>query len=171
MHLTNYSVNKHNENFERDETIDKGSKRSVAWFSEFLQSNDFDVAKFWNDVSVSVQIYSTLSLTPKSSFIYGFILIFCVSTFDYYSPWQIILIPPQHDSDTGALKFTGWGYALQVSFFRDFLSDLALCRSLPFLWFFDVRSGALHYHVRLTCIMGCYCHYFQTLCPPFIYPE
>ncbi|XP_048108998.1 tubulin polyglutamylase TTLL7 isoform X2 [Alosa alosa] len=51
MHLTNYSVNKHNENFERDETIDKGSKRSVGWFSEFLRSNDFDVAKFWNDVS------------------------------------------------------------------------------------------------------------------------
>ena len=53
MHLTNYSVNKHNENFERDETIDKGSKRSVGWFSEFLQANNYDVAKFWNDVSVS----------------------------------------------------------------------------------------------------------------------
>ena len=27
MHLTNYSINKHNENFDRDESIDSGSKR------------------------------------------------------------------------------------------------------------------------------------------------
>lgn len=53
MHLTNYSVNKHNENFERDETVDKGSKRSIGWFTEFLRTNDYDVAKFWGDVSVS----------------------------------------------------------------------------------------------------------------------
>lgn len=52
MHLTNYSVNKHNENFERDETVDKGSKRSISWFTEFLRTNDYDVAKFWGDVSV-----------------------------------------------------------------------------------------------------------------------
>ncbi|KAJ8277796.1 hypothetical protein GJAV_G00080150 [Gymnothorax javanicus] len=51
MHLTNYSVNKHNEHFERDETVDKGSKRSIGWFTEFLRTNDHDVAKFWGDVS------------------------------------------------------------------------------------------------------------------------
>ncbi|KAJ7986715.1 hypothetical protein DPEC_G00342770 [Dallia pectoralis] len=51
MHLTNYSVNKHNENFGRDETADKGSKRSIGWFTEFLRINDYDVAKFWGDVS------------------------------------------------------------------------------------------------------------------------
>ncbi|XP_013855480.1 tubulin polyglutamylase TTLL7 isoform X1 [Austrofundulus limnaeus] len=51
MHLTNYSVNKHNENFERDETEDKGSKRSINWFTEFLRTNDYDVAKFWGDIS------------------------------------------------------------------------------------------------------------------------
>ncbi|XP_064189483.1 tubulin polyglutamylase TTLL7 [Anguilla rostrata] len=51
MHLTNYSVNKHNENFERDETADKGSKRSIGWFTEFLRTHDHDVAKFWGDVS------------------------------------------------------------------------------------------------------------------------
>ncbi|XP_072294554.1 tubulin polyglutamylase TTLL7 isoform X5 [Eucyclogobius newberryi] len=51
MHLTNYSVNKHNENFERDETVDKGSKRSISWFTEFLRANDYDVAKFWGDIS------------------------------------------------------------------------------------------------------------------------
>ncbi|CAG5864397.1 unnamed protein product [Menidia menidia] len=51
MHLTNYSVNKHNENFERDETVDKGSKRSISWFTEFLRTSDYDVAKFWGDIS------------------------------------------------------------------------------------------------------------------------
>lgn len=51
MHLTNYSVNKHNENFERDETVDKGSKRSISWFTEFLRANDYDVSKFWGDIS------------------------------------------------------------------------------------------------------------------------
>uniref|UniRef100_A0A8C7YVR6 Tubulin tyrosine ligase-like family, member 7 n=1 Tax=Oryzias sinensis TaxID=183150 RepID=A0A8C7YVR6_9TELE len=51
MHLTNYSVNKHNENFERDETVDKGSKRSISWFTQFLRCNDYDVAKFWGDIS------------------------------------------------------------------------------------------------------------------------
>ncbi|XP_053326038.1 tubulin polyglutamylase TTLL7 [Spea bombifrons] len=51
MHLTNYSVNKHNENFERDETENRGSKRSIRWFTEFLRSNDHDVAKFWSDIS------------------------------------------------------------------------------------------------------------------------
>uniref|UniRef100_A0A8C1V9C3 Tubulin tyrosine ligase-like family, member 7 n=1 Tax=Cyprinus carpio TaxID=7962 RepID=A0A8C1V9C3_CYPCA len=51
MHLTNYSVNKHNEKFGRDETVDKGSKRSIGWFTEFLRTNDYDVAKFWGDVS------------------------------------------------------------------------------------------------------------------------
>ncbi|XP_030062157.1 tubulin polyglutamylase TTLL7 isoform X2 [Microcaecilia unicolor] len=51
MHLTNYSVNKHNENFEQVETEDKGSKRSIRWFTEFLQMNDHDVSKFWNDIS------------------------------------------------------------------------------------------------------------------------
>ncbi|XP_040263891.1 tubulin polyglutamylase TTLL7 isoform X5 [Bufo bufo] len=53
MHLTNYSVNKHNENFERDETEDRGSKRSIRWFTEFLRANDHDVAKFWNDISIN----------------------------------------------------------------------------------------------------------------------
>ncbi|EPY77075.1 hypothetical protein CB1_001326030 [Camelus ferus] len=51
MHLTNYSVNKHNERFERDETENKGSKRSIKWFTEFLQANQHDVAKFWSDIS------------------------------------------------------------------------------------------------------------------------
>lgn len=66
MHLTNYSVNKHNENFERDETVDKGSKRSISWFTEFLRINDYDVAKFWGDISVSVPSKQTDKNTSGS---------------------------------------------------------------------------------------------------------
>ncbi|CAM4641834.1 unnamed protein product [Leuciscus chuanchicus] len=51
MHLTNYSVNKHSENFDRDETEDKGSKRSIDWFREYLRTSGYDVDKFWDDVS------------------------------------------------------------------------------------------------------------------------
>ncbi|KAM6264973.1 tubulin polyglutamylase TTLL7 isoform 5-T7 [Spheniscus humboldti] len=53
MHLTNYSVNKHNEHFGRDETEDKGSKRSIKWFTEFLETNNLDVSKFWSDISIN----------------------------------------------------------------------------------------------------------------------
>lgn len=60
MHLTNYSVNKHNERFERDETENKGSKRSIRWFTEFLQANEHDVAKFWSDISVRLYTISQL---------------------------------------------------------------------------------------------------------------
>lgn len=61
MHLTNYSVNKHNERFERNETEDKGSKRSIKWFTEFLQANQHDVSKFWNDISV--RLFCSVTVT------------------------------------------------------------------------------------------------------------
>ena len=64
MHLTNYSVNKHNERFERDETENKGSKRSIKWFTEFLQANQHDVAKFWSDISVRLHHFIILIVFP-----------------------------------------------------------------------------------------------------------
>lgn len=64
MHLTNYSVNKHNERFERDETENKGSKRSIKWFTEFLQANQHDVAKFWSDISVRLHHFIILIVSP-----------------------------------------------------------------------------------------------------------
>lgn len=64
MHLTNYSVNKHNEHFERDETENRGSKRSIKWFTEFLQANQHDVAKFWSDISVRVYHSTITTVSP-----------------------------------------------------------------------------------------------------------
>lgn len=34
MHLTNYSINKHNENFDQDDSDDSGSKR--YWIYQFF---------------------------------------------------------------------------------------------------------------------------------------
>ena len=36
MHLTNYSINKHNDNFDRDDSDDSGSKRYVQHSDEEL---------------------------------------------------------------------------------------------------------------------------------------
>lgn len=47
MHLTNYSVNKHSSAFNNDEGIDKGSKRTLKYFSSWLSQNGYNVAELW----------------------------------------------------------------------------------------------------------------------------
>ena len=51
MHLTNYSVNKHNEFYEKGASMDAGSKRSIKSFNEYLRRNDYDVALLWRNIS------------------------------------------------------------------------------------------------------------------------
>ncbi|KAL8590371.1 hypothetical protein ACOMHN_011585 [Nucella lapillus] len=51
MHLTNYSVNKHNEFYERNMGTDSGSKRSIRYFNEYLRHNDIDVALLWRNIA------------------------------------------------------------------------------------------------------------------------
>ncbi|KAL3870089.1 hypothetical protein ACJMK2_042702 [Sinanodonta woodiana] len=51
MHLTNYSVNKHNEYYEKGTSNDTGSKRSIKAFNEYLRRNDRDVALLWRNIS------------------------------------------------------------------------------------------------------------------------
>ena len=52
MHLTNYSVNKHSSAFNNDEGIDKGSKRTLKYFSSWLSQNGYNVAELWARVHV-----------------------------------------------------------------------------------------------------------------------
>lgn len=47
MHLTNYSINKHSEAFDRDEDFDKGSKRSLKYFNGWLIRNGYNVSELW----------------------------------------------------------------------------------------------------------------------------
>lgn len=51
MHLTNYSVNRHNEFYEKGTSVDSGSKRSIRFFKEFLRRNDYDVGLLWRNIS------------------------------------------------------------------------------------------------------------------------
>jgi len=41
-HLTNYSLNKHSENFDHNDDVDKGSKRSLTSFYEYLEQEGID---------------------------------------------------------------------------------------------------------------------------------
>ena len=54
MHLTNYSVNKYNEKFERHNDMDRGSKRSVKSLLRQLASEGHDTVKLWRSISVRV---------------------------------------------------------------------------------------------------------------------
>ncbi|KAM9837877.1 tubulin polyglutamylase ttll6 [Aulostomus maculatus] len=48
MHLTNYSINKHSENFVRDD--DTGSKRKLSTLTKHLESNCWNTEKMWSDI-------------------------------------------------------------------------------------------------------------------------
>ncbi|KAM5206892.1 LOW QUALITY PROTEIN: tubulin polyglutamylase TTLL13 [Hipposideros larvatus] len=45
MHLTNYAINKHNENFVRDDTM--GSKRKLSTLNAWLQEHSYDPREIW----------------------------------------------------------------------------------------------------------------------------
>jgi hypothetical protein len=56
MHLTNYSVNKYNIDYEISRsTIDgekTGSKRSLKYLLEYLRSHNQDATTLWKDIQV-----------------------------------------------------------------------------------------------------------------------
>ncbi|CAH1775587.1 unnamed protein product [Owenia fusiformis] len=51
MHLTNYSVNKHSENYEKSGSVETGSKRSLKYFNDYLRKNDYDVRHMWTKIT------------------------------------------------------------------------------------------------------------------------
>jgi hypothetical protein len=51
MHLTNYAINKTNENFEHTDAIDQGSKRTIKWLNQWLAENGHDVDALWENVA------------------------------------------------------------------------------------------------------------------------
>lgn len=56
MHLTNYSINKKNDNFDRTEDISAGSKRSLQYLKDMLRKEDIDVNTLWKNIAVSDNI-------------------------------------------------------------------------------------------------------------------
>jgi len=51
MHLTNYSINKHSENYRKDMDGVSGSKRSLRYFTEYLRRAEYNVADIWAKVT------------------------------------------------------------------------------------------------------------------------
>ncbi|NXX75139.1 TTL13 polyglutamylase, partial [Urocolius indicus] len=48
MHLTNYAINKGNENFIQDDT--KGSKRKLSTLNAWMRDNSYNTTKLWEDI-------------------------------------------------------------------------------------------------------------------------
>ncbi|XP_013367928.1 PREDICTED: tubulin polyglutamylase TTLL13 isoform X2 [Chinchilla lanigera] len=48
MHLTNYAINKHNENFVRDDAV--GSKRKLSTLNAWLREHGYDPRELWGDI-------------------------------------------------------------------------------------------------------------------------
>ncbi|XP_029658054.1 tubulin polyglutamylase ttll6-like isoform X2 [Octopus sinensis] len=48
MHLTNYSINKHSEDFVRDDNA--GSKRRISTVNKYMRDHGYDVDKLWRDI-------------------------------------------------------------------------------------------------------------------------
>ncbi|KAH9492090.1 Tubulin polyglutamylase ttll7 [Bulinus truncatus] len=51
MHLTNYSVNKQSQFYEKNNGHDTGSKRSIRYFNEYLRRSDIDGGLLWRNIS------------------------------------------------------------------------------------------------------------------------
>jgi len=69
MHLTNYSVNKTNENFERHNDMDRGSKRSVKSLMKHLSNDGHDTVKVWRDIADLV-VKTLIVASPEVSHAY-----------------------------------------------------------------------------------------------------
>ncbi|NXK68719.1 TTL13 polyglutamylase, partial [Sylvietta virens] len=61
MHLTNYAINKHNENFVEDDTV--GSKRKLSTLNAWMAEHSYDTAKLWADID-DIVIKTLISAHP-----------------------------------------------------------------------------------------------------------
>ncbi|XP_074822801.1 tubulin polyglutamylase TTLL13 isoform X1 [Natator depressus] len=61
MHLTNYAINKHNENFIRDDMM--GSKRKLSTLNAWMMDNSYDTTELWEDIE-DIIIKTLISAHP-----------------------------------------------------------------------------------------------------------
>ncbi|XP_063268985.1 tubulin polyglutamylase TTLL13-like isoform X1 [Prinia subflava] len=61
MHLTNYAINKHNENFVTDDTV--GSKRKLSTLNTWMAEHSHDTSKLWADID-DIVIKTLISAHP-----------------------------------------------------------------------------------------------------------
>ncbi|XP_046907447.1 tubulin polyglutamylase ttll6-like [Hypomesus transpacificus] len=71
MHLTNYAINKHNNNFDRD--VESGSKRKLSSFRSWLSQHTYDPMVVWSDMEeVIIKTLITAQPTLKQNYRIGF---------------------------------------------------------------------------------------------------
>lgn len=51
MHLTNYSINKHSDSYEKGEAGSTGSKRTLTFLREYLQRTENSWTSLWRDIT------------------------------------------------------------------------------------------------------------------------
>ncbi|XP_075774159.1 tubulin polyglutamylase TTLL13 isoform X1 [Pelodiscus sinensis] len=61
MHLTNYAINKHNENFIRDDMM--GSKRKLSTLNAWMMDHSYDTTELWEDIE-DIIIKTLISAHP-----------------------------------------------------------------------------------------------------------
>ncbi|KAM7039546.1 tubulin polyglutamylase TTLL13 [Acridotheres tristis] len=61
MHLTNYAINKHNENFVEDDTV--GSKRKLSTLNAWMAEHSYDTSELWADID-DIVIKTLISAHP-----------------------------------------------------------------------------------------------------------
>ncbi|XP_068059524.1 tubulin polyglutamylase TTLL13-like isoform X3 [Anomalospiza imberbis] len=61
MHLTNYAINKHNENFVKDDVV--GSKRKLSTLNAWMAEHSYDTSKLWADID-DIVIKTLISAHP-----------------------------------------------------------------------------------------------------------
>ncbi|KAM4766670.1 tubulin polyglutamylase TTLL13 isoform 2-T2 [Cyanocitta cristata] len=61
MHLTNYAINKRNENFVQDDTM--GSKRKLSTLNAWMAEHSYDTTKLWADID-DIVIKTLISAHP-----------------------------------------------------------------------------------------------------------
>ncbi|KAF2981341.1 hypothetical protein EK904_003798, partial [Melospiza melodia maxima] len=61
MHLTNYAINKHNENFNTDDMV--GSKRKLSTLNAWMAKHNYDTSKLWADID-DIVIKTLISAHP-----------------------------------------------------------------------------------------------------------
>ncbi|XP_063201957.1 tubulin polyglutamylase TTLL13 isoform X2 [Chroicocephalus ridibundus] len=61
MHLTNYAINKRNENFIQDDTV--GSKRKLSTLNAWMMDNSYNTTKLWEDIE-DIIIKTLISAHP-----------------------------------------------------------------------------------------------------------
>jgi uncharacterized membrane protein YgcG len=98
MHLTNYAVNKHNENFVFNEDAgasDEGSKWSIQGLKEWMETNGHDFCAMWADC-VDLIVKTVISIQPVLAHNYHSVL---PPENDGYSCFEILGLDVMMDTE------------------------------------------------------------------------